>query len=105
MVIYEGERLKNTGCSTRHVTYVVLKLRGSDYTFAVMNVHLDHKSEEAREKSAALLAAKAESLGLPCILCGDFNCAQDSAVRPNEPELFFTTWESLISMFIGYART
>ena len=67
-------------CSTRHVPYVVLKVKGTSLTFGVFNVHFDHESEEARRKSAALLVSKTKGFDIPCILCGDFNCRKESPV-------------------------
>ncbi|MCX0276721.1 endonuclease/exonuclease/phosphatase family protein [Nocardia zapadnayensis] len=55
-------------------------LTGTDLRF--LNTHLDHRSERAREHSAdALLAAIAGAGGRACILTGDFNVTQDSAIH------------------------
>ncbi|MPY33736.1 endonuclease/exonuclease/phosphatase family protein [Streptomyces adustus] len=45
--------------------------------FHVLNTHLDHRSEYARERAAALIAERVAALGgrLPVLLTGDFNAA------------------------------
>lgn len=49
--------------------------------FEVWNAHWDHMSEPARQKSAQLIARRlqARKESLPFVLCGDFNCGEDSA--------------------------
>lgn len=52
--------------------------------FAVFNTHLDHISEEAKEKGMELIRERMERLreqtGLPVVLMGDFNVRPDHAV-------------------------
>lgn len=59
----------------RHVNYVRLRDRATGRQFRVLNVHLDHKSDEARGKQMQMIvdecAQYAESF--PQIMCGDFN--------------------------------
>ncbi len=44
--------------------------------FVHLNTHLDHKSGEARQEGARLIAHQLEEMGneLPVVLTGDFNC-------------------------------
>lgn len=46
----------------------------------VWNAHWDHVSEPARQKSAQLIARRLQERKepLPFVLCGDFNCGEDS---------------------------
>lgn len=46
----------------------------------VYNVHLDHQSQESREKSTDLLINKIESgkKDFPIVLTGDFNCGEEN---------------------------
>ncbi len=48
--------------------------------FFVFNVHLDHQSQESRERSAQLLVERilARSHGDPVIVTGDFNAGEDN---------------------------
>ena len=55
--------------------YVFTCLR-SFQVFFVFNTHFDHKGEEARKESAALVLRKVEKISGgqdPVVLCGDFN--------------------------------
>lgn len=47
----------------------------------VYNVHLDHQSQESREKSSEMLIHKIESgqKNIPIVLTGDFNCSEDNS--------------------------
>lgn len=47
--------------------------------FTMINAHLDHASEEARVKGAAVLAAQVERPETPVIVTGDFNAPAQSA--------------------------
>lgn len=78
-----GSRSWETAC-TRIVTWAELRDRRSGRHLFVFNTHLDHVSQLAREKSAALIL---DSIGAiagaaPVILTGDFNCTSaDKAYR------------------------
>ena len=50
--------------------------------FAVFNVHLDHRSQVSRERSAEALAARLAALpdDEPAIVTGDFNAGEDNVV-------------------------
>lgn len=55
-------------------------------SWLIFNTHLDHISEEARREGARLIVQRMEqisgALGIPAVLCGDFNCEPDSeAIR------------------------
>lgn len=64
-----------------HTTFVVLELLNTHFKLAVFNTHFDHKSELARQNSAVVLLNKAKELGLPFVICGNFNCPLNSKVR------------------------
>ncbi len=59
----------------RMVTWVKFLDRRTRRSFYLWNTHLDHQIQAAREKGAALIQARVESLktDLPVILTGDFN--------------------------------
>lgn len=51
-------------------------LGGGGREFHVLNTHLDHASQYAREHAAALIAGRITELGsLPLVMTGDFNAA------------------------------
>lgn len=60
---------------TRIATWAILIDKESSRKFVAINTHFDHIGTEARQKSAALLKARAAELGhdLPVIITGDFN--------------------------------
>lgn len=64
----------------RICTYARFRQRSNGKTFYVFNTHFDHQSENARERSALLIA---ERIALrphqdePYILMGDFNAGED----------------------------
>ncbi len=64
----------------RMVTWVKFLDERSGEEFYFVNTHFDHMSEEAREKSAALISEKVKEFNqdLPVILTGDFNAGPDS---------------------------
>lgn len=60
----------------RMVTWVRFRDRRTGGEFYFWNTHLDHESEPARQKGAALIRDRIAKLKpqLPLILVGDFNC-------------------------------
>ena len=68
---------------TRICTWARFEDARSGRRFDVYNVHLDHESQESRERSARLLAARLadRSAPEPLILLGDFNVGEDDPVR------------------------
>ena len=60
----------------RMVTWVRFRDRQSGAEFYFWNTHLDHESEPARHKGAALIRDRVAKLKptLPLLLVGDFNC-------------------------------
>lgn len=64
----------------RIVTMVMLEFKLSKKRFYVVNTHLDHKGEIAREKSAKLIIKEIIKLNnkYPVILTGDFNTVPKS---------------------------
>lgn len=59
----------------RHANWVRLEDRQTGQQFRVINLHLDHVSQEAREKQIKLVIEEASqyTLDFPQILAGDFN--------------------------------
>jgi endonuclease/exonuclease/phosphatase family metal-dependent hydrolase len=64
----------------RMATWLKLYDRQKQRTLVVVNTHFDHRGEEARRESAALLARRIRQwLGeYPILITGDFNCGPDS---------------------------
>ncbi len=64
----------------RICTWGKFQLKNSDKSFYYYNLHLDHESEIAREKSVDLLIQKIGDLkkANPIIISGDFNCGESS---------------------------
>jgi endonuclease/exonuclease/phosphatase family metal-dependent hydrolase len=64
----------------RMATWVRFADRVSGGEFVVLNTHLDNHSENARRRSADLLAATLESFtGIPTIVTGDFNTPAETS--------------------------
>lgn len=66
---------------TRICTWAVLRDRVTGSRLAVFNTHLDHESQSARERGAALIAERIARFGpeLPVLVLGDFNAGEDNA--------------------------
>ncbi|MDE0863578.1 MAG: endonuclease/exonuclease/phosphatase family protein, partial [Rubripirellula sp.] len=66
----------------RICTWVRLKDKNTDQCFYVYNTHFDHQSQNARLKSAQLIAQRINDRGHkdPFLLTGDFNADEDNAV-------------------------
>jgi len=66
----------------RHVYWVRLRERASGRQFRVLNTHLDHVSEHAREEQMRMILAEAASYApeSPQVLTGDFNSGAKSPV-------------------------
>ncbi|MFC2949349.1 endonuclease/exonuclease/phosphatase family protein [Virgibacillus sediminis] len=64
----------------RMVTWVKFLDERSNQEFYFVNTHFDHQSEEARQKSAALISEQVKEFDpdLPVLLTGDFNAGPDS---------------------------
>ena len=62
----------------RHCNWVRIRDRRTGAEFRVLNVHLDHKSEEARRNQSVMIAGEAGQYmkDFPQILCGDFNAGR-----------------------------
>jgi endonuclease/exonuclease/phosphatase family metal-dependent hydrolase len=78
------ERIASVGWDAsmeRIASWGILEHRVSGRRYAVFNTHFDHRGEQARRESAALLLQKISAIAgdLPVILSGDFNAAPDSA--------------------------
>jgi endonuclease/exonuclease/phosphatase family metal-dependent hydrolase len=72
-----GSRAWRSG-TVRMLTWVRFEDKATGKDFHVANVHLDHRSEKARRKGAALCRDVMRRFHGPAVLAGDFNCAPDS---------------------------
>ena len=66
----------------RHVNWVWLRERASGRQFRVLNTHLDHQSQPAREEQIKLILAEAALYApeFPQVLTGDFNSGAGNPV-------------------------
>ena len=62
----------------RITTSALLKHHDAEAVFAFVNTHLDHKGGTARLLGSTQLLQHISTLGVPCILTGDFNATPDS---------------------------
>lgn len=72
-----GSRAWGTG-AIRMLTWVRFEDKATGKDFHVANVHLDHRSERARRKGAAMCRDLLRGFQGPAVLAGDFNCRPDS---------------------------
>lgn len=65
---------------TRICTWARFRDRATGTPFAVFNVHLDHESQNSRERSVGLVLERVPRLaaGTPVIFLGDFNAGEDN---------------------------
>ena len=63
---------------TRMVTWAVFRDRTTNTWFRVWNTHFDHRGEEARTRSGALLGHRVRRSPLPDLVLGDLNATEDS---------------------------
>ena len=69
-----------SGVFPRIMTYAILERKSDGLRFIYVNTHLDHTSEEVREKQIAVLIEQISMLPkLPVILTGDFNMGEGQA--------------------------
>jgi endonuclease/exonuclease/phosphatase family metal-dependent hydrolase len=75
----------------RLALWAKLLQKDTDSIFYVINTHLDHKGENARQQSALLLGKKINEIAgdIPCLLCGDFNANERSKAYSNVIECGF----------------
>jgi endonuclease/exonuclease/phosphatase family metal-dependent hydrolase len=80
----------------RMVTWVKFLDNKTNQQFYFVNTHFDHISEEAREKSAALIVEKVKEFDpdLPILLTGDFNTSPNST-----PHQILTTEGSFVDLW------
>ena len=67
----------------RTCTWALMHDKATGKQFAMLNTHLDHRGEEAREQSIVLIVNKIKELipeGVPILLTGDFNSTTDSEI-------------------------
>ncbi len=99
----------------RMVTWVLFQDKQTNQRFYFFNTHFDHRIEEARLKSAALVLKRTEQLtDVPVLLVGDFNAqAGDSQVYKTlvATDKFSDTWTTAvqrgedIGTFHGFSGT
>lgn len=77
-----GSKSWNTN-RARQVNWVRLKDRNTGVDFRVLNVHLDHKSQEARVKQTQMVLEEANQYltDYPQIFAGDFNASAKNEVH------------------------
>ncbi|MBO7342605.1 MAG: endonuclease/exonuclease/phosphatase family protein [Alistipes sp.] len=67
----------------RTCTWALMRDKATGKPFAMLNTHLDHRGEEAREQSIVLIVNRIKELipeGTPLLLTGDFNSTTDSEI-------------------------
>jgi endonuclease/exonuclease/phosphatase family metal-dependent hydrolase len=66
----------------RQANWVRLKDKKTDKTFRVVNTHLDHKGQKAREEQIGIILKESDQYAAdyPQILTGDFNSGSDNPV-------------------------
>ena len=62
----------------RICTWAKLRHRQTASVFHLFNIHFDHRSPLARERSGALVAARTAKVAGPAVVLGDFNAIPDS---------------------------
>lgn len=69
----------------RITTWVILKDKGTGFTYAHFNTHFDHVGSQAKAESVALLSAKIAEIApdIPVVLTGDFNLREGSSNYSN----------------------
>lgn len=80
---------------TRICTWAVLRDRTTGRRLAVFNTHLDHESQPARERGAALMLERIGRYApeLPVLVLGDFNSGEDNpALGPLRAAGFVDTY-------------
>ena len=65
----------------RHCNWVRLRDRKSGAEFRVLDIHLDHKSDDARREQMKMIVGECAQYadGFPQIICGDFNSGIENA--------------------------
>lgn len=85
----------------RLVTWAQLKIKSTNQTLFISNVHLDHVQEETRIQQSQVMAQellKIYQQHNALLIMGDFNCSPDSPVRNNLMSTFehlYDPWTTL----------
>ena len=78
-----GSRFEGASPYPRICVMTYLREKGTDKEFRVYNTHLDHRSEEARNKGLDMILKFIDEqngkLDLPVVLVGDFNAQKGSS--------------------------
>ncbi len=87
----------------RHVNWVRLKDKKTGTDFRVLNLHLDHKSQEARVKQTQMVLEESKQypVGYPQIFTGDFNASAANDVHSN---IRAAGWEDTYAAIHGDAE-
>ena len=67
----------------RTCTWALMRDKVSGKQFAMLNTHLDHRGQQAREQSIVLIVNRIKEIvpeGTPLLLTGDFNSTTDSEI-------------------------
>ena len=67
----------------RTCTWALMRDKVSGKPFAVLNTHLDHRGQQAREQSIILIVNRIKEIvpeGTPLLLMGDFNSTTDNEI-------------------------
>ncbi|MCL2416248.1 MAG: endonuclease/exonuclease/phosphatase family protein [Defluviitaleaceae bacterium] len=75
----------------RLALWAKLLKKNTNMAFCIINTHLDHKGENARQQSALLSGKMINEIAgnAPCLLCGDFNASMESKAYNNITECGF----------------
>ena len=78
-----GGSLSWNTARARNASWVRLREKKTGKEFRVVNTHLDHKAQEAREKQTKLLLEEAAQYpaNFPQLLAGDFNAGMDNTLH------------------------
>lgn len=79
----------NSACY-RICTWAVFERKSDGKTFAFLNTHLDHVSEEAQVNQAKIVVEKAKTFDIPVIITGDMNVTPDSSVYSTYTDAGYT---------------
>ncbi len=82
----------------RHANWLRLRDRRSGKVFRILDVHLDHISDEARKAQAELIVKETSQYAedFPQIICGDFNSGiADAAIKTLKAAGWKDQWEAI----------
>ena len=107
-----GSRYENQSVCPRTCLMTLLRDKESGKVFRVYNLHLDHESDEARQKGMECVFEKVkennEKAALPVVILGDFNAYPEDGVMKmcnnnKSPEIYDVTKDIPVT-FHNYGR-